>query len=79
MKYSIKTNNMAPEILAEILPQMESKYILRSSTVRQSRYIETVIYGSETIPNLRPKICDILPTELKKVMSLTLFKKRNCE
>ena len=66
---------MAPEILAEIFPQKESDYSLRNSTALQGRSIKTVMYGSETISSLGPKIWDILPTELKKVMSPTLLKK----
>ena len=34
------------------------------------------MYGSETISSLGPKICGILPTELKKIVSPTLFKKK---
>ena len=34
------------------------------------------MYGSETISSLGPTIRDILPTELKKIVSPTLFKKK---
>ena len=78
-------NNMAPEILTEIFPQKESNYSLRNSTTLQGRSIKTVMYGSETIFNLEPIICDILLTELTKIVSPTLFEKeirewapRNC-
>ena len=67
-------NNMATKILKEIFPQKESNYSLRSSTALQGRSIKTVMYGSETVSNLEPKIWDILPTELKKIVSPTLFK-----
>ena len=49
-------NNMAPEILTEIFPQKESNYSLRNSTAMQARSIKTVMYGSETISSLGPKI-----------------------
>ena len=49
-------NNMAPEILTEIFPQKESNYSLRNSTAMQVRSIKTVMYGSETISSLGPKI-----------------------
>ena len=65
-----------PEILTEIFPQKESNYSLRSSTALQGRSIKTVMYGSETISSLGPKIWDILPTELKRIVSPTLFKKK---
>ena len=67
---------MAPEILTEIFPQKESNYSLRNSTTLQGRSIKTVMYGSETISSLGPKIWDILPTELKKIVSPILFKKK---
>ena len=60
-------NNMVPEILTEIFPQKESNYSLRNSTALQGRSIKTVMYGSETISSLGPKIWNILPTELKKI------------
>ena len=68
--------NMASEILTEIFPQEESNYSLRNSTTLQGRSIKTVMYGSETISSLEPKIWDILPTELKRIVSPTLFKKK---
>ena len=68
---------MAPEILTEIFPQKESNYNLRNSTKLQSRSIKTVIYGSEAISSLRPKIWDILPTELKRIVSYTIQKENS--
>ena len=68
-------NNMASEILTEIFPQKESNYSPRNSTALQGRSIKTIMYGSESISSLGPKIWDILPTELKKNVSPTLFKK----
>ena len=51
------------KILTEIFPLKESNYSLRNSTALQGRSIKTVMYGSETISSLGPKIWDILPTE----------------
>ena len=67
--------NMAPEILTEILPRKKSNYSLRNSTTLQGRSVKTVVYGSETMFSLGPKIWDILP-ELKRIVSPTLFKKK---
>ena len=67
---------MAPEILTEIFPQKESNYSLRNSTTLQGRSIKTVMYGSEIISSLEPKIWDILLTESKRIVSPTLFKKK---
>ena len=57
-------NNMATEILTEIFLQKESNYSLRNGTALQGKSIITVMYGSETMSSLGPKIWDILPTEL---------------
>ena len=67
---------MVPEILTEIFPQKENNYSLRNSTALQGRSMKTVMYGLETKSSLGPKIWDILPMELKEIMSPTLFKKK---
>ena len=64
--------NMAPELSTEIFPKKESNYSLRSSTTLQGRSIKTVMYGSETISSLGPKIWYILPTELKRIQKENL-------
>ena len=69
-------NNMAPEILTEIFPQKENNYSLINSTTLQGRSIKTVMYGSENISSLGPKIWDILSTEFKKIVFPTLVKKK---
>ena len=70
---------MASEILTEIFPQKESNCSLKNSTALQGRSIKTAMYGSELISSLRPKIWDILLTEIKKNVSPTLFKKKISE
>ena len=52
---------MATEILTEIFSQNESKYNLRKSTALEGRSIKTVMYGSETVSSLEPKIWDFSP------------------
>ena len=70
--FKVKTN-MVQEILTEIFPQKESNYSLRNSTTLQGRSIKNVMHGSKTLSSLRPKIWEILPTELKRIVSPTLF------
>ena len=67
---------MAPEMLTQIFPQKESNYSLRNSKTLQGRSIKTVICGSKNISSLGPRIWNILPTELKRIVSPTLFKKK---
>ena len=61
----------------EIFPQKQSNYSLRNSTALQGRSIRTIMYGSETISSLGPKIWDILPTELKKNCVSYIIQKEN--
>ena len=68
---------MASEILTEIFPQKESNCSLKNSTALQGRSIKTAIYGSELISSLRPKIWDILLTELKKKCVSYTIQKEN--
>ena len=70
---------MASEILTEIFPQRESNYSLRNRAMLLGRSIKTVMYGSETISSLGPKMWDILPAQLKRIVSPTLFKKKTLE
>ena len=71
---------MAPEMSTKIFSKKEINYNLRNSTMLQGRIIKIVMYGSETISILGPsKIWDILPIELKNIVSPTLFKKKICE
>ena len=67
---------MAPEILTEIFPQKENSYSLRNSVTLQGRSFKTAMYGSENISSLGTIIWDVLPTELKRIVSPTLFKKK---
>ena len=62
--------------MTEIFPQKESNFSLRNSTSLQGKSIKTVIYGSETISSLEPKIWDILPTELQKLYLLHYAKRK---
>ena len=67
---------MAPELLTEIFPQKESNCNLRNSTALQGRSIKSLMYGSETIYSLGPKIWDIFLTELKKICLLHYSKRK---
>ena len=66
---------MVPEMSTEIFSKKEINYNLRNSTMLQGGIIKIVMYGSETTSILGPpKIWDILPIELKNIVSPTLFK-----
>ena len=54
---------------------MESNYSFRNSATLQGRTTKTVMYGSETMSNLRPKVWDILPTKLKRIVHVVYVKR----
>ena len=58
---------------------MEINSNIRKSETLQSKSTETVMLVSRTISSLGPKVCEILPTNLKIIVNPTLFKKRICE
>ena len=66
-------NNIAPEILTEIVPRRKAIIVLERAQRCRVEVLK-LMFDSETISSLRPKIWDILPTELKKTVSPTLFK-----
>ena len=61
-------------MLTETFPQKEINYNLRNSTALDGRSFKTIMYGSEAKSSLRPKIWDVLPTELKNIVSDIILK-----
>ena len=68
--FKIKSN-MTSRILTEIFPHKYSNYNLRNGLALQVGSIKTVMYGSETVSSLGPKMWDNLPTKLKNIVSST--------
>ena len=66
-------NNMAPELLTETTPK-EGNSSLRNIITPQGKNIKTIMYDRETISSLGPKMWDILPTELKNIVSYIIRK-----
>ena len=50
-------------------------YNLRSNSYFAVPNVKSVFHGSKSISYLGPKICDIVPIELKQLTSLNAFKK----
>ena len=73
--YKIK-NGFLPELFTEIFArETESHYNLRRCNDFRIPSIRAVYHGSESISFLGPKICNILPDEIKQQTSLNSFKK----
>ena len=66
---------MVPETVTDVF---QSNYNLKNSSKLQSKgiKIKTVMHGSETISSSGQQTWDILPTELKYIVSPILIKKK---
>ena len=67
-------NNIAPPIITRIFDKRNPNYQLRHSSHISIPPVRSVYNGTESLSFLSPKICDVVPTELKKVKSLNAFK-----
>ena len=71
---------IAPEIFTEIFPLKKSNNNLRNNTTLQGRSIaevEIILYGSETMSSLQPKIWDIFPKRNEKTLCFCIIQKEN--
>ena len=70
-------NNLSPEILKEIFVFQENEPCnLRSGNHLARKNIQTKQYGIESVSNLRTKLWNLLPREIKNSSSLTVFKNK---
>ena len=68
--YKIK-NEIAPMITANMFTRLpENHYNFRHRSDFKVAFARKVYHGTESISYLGPKICDIVPSELKKAQSL---------
>ena len=78
-------NGLSPQIMNDVFQvQSPAPYYLRDKNELYSRKPKTVVYGTESVTIMAPKIWAIVPHELKNSQSLYSFKKhirkwkRNC-
>ena len=69
--------NISPPIFSEIFHRGDINYNLRINSDFAMPNVRSVFYGSESISYLKfgPKIWDIVPLELKELLSVVAFKK----
>lgn len=66
-------NGISPELMSQVFPiKSSTKY--QSKNVFITRNVHTVRYGTETLAHLGPKIWNLVPSSLKEIKSLKLFK-----
>ena len=66
-------NNMAPEILNEILQNRTSSYNLRKNSSFYVRKVHSVYHGTESLSSLSSKIWELVPEDIKQQKSLNIF------
>ena len=67
-------NNIALEIMKELLAPKMSLYDLRNNNSFKIRRVNSVRNGNESVTYLGPKIWDLVPNEIKEFKSLNAFK-----
>ena len=65
--YKIK-NQVSPIPMRKLFTVKEHQYDLRNKNTWVSDNIRTVKYGSETISNMGPKIWEMVPSHLKRIV-----------
>ena len=67
-------NGLSPEIMKEVFPFNENtSYNTRNKRKFHSRAIKSVVFGSEMLSHLAPKIWELVPVEIKNVESVASF------
>ena len=69
-------NNLAPEIMSELFVSNKLHYNLRKNTDFKHASARTVLYGTETVSVLGPKVWNLLPVDLKNSSSIIEFKRK---
>ena len=68
-------NRISPEIMSDVFPLQSSvKYFSKHPFM--TRNVCTVRYGTDTLSHLSPKIWALIPSDIKEVDSLKLFKSK---
>ena len=68
-------NGISPDIMKQVLPLKDCD-IYSSRFPFKSRNVHTVNFGTETISSIGPKIWHIIPTVIKNVATLDVFKRK---
>ena len=67
-------NGLSPEIMKGVFPFNENtSYNTRNKRKFHSRAIKSVVFGSEMLSHLAPKIWELVPVEIKNVESVASF------
>ena len=68
--------NISTKILNDIFLQKINSYDLRNKSTFESRKVNSVYHGTESLSFLGPKIWDLVPPEMKEIECLEVFKNK---
>ena len=69
-------HGFSPSILNDIFVPVSHPYNFRRNDTLQRRMVNSVRHGTESISFLRPKIWDLVPSDIKSSQSLSISKRK---
>ena len=73
--YKVKID-LGPKIMTDIFHFVGKPYNLRNNSIMQWQANCSVYFGTESISSLAPKLWELIPSEIKRVKSLNIFKEK---
>ena len=67
-------HGLAPELMNDIFKKRNVTYNFRKNSTFETRNIKSVYYGSEPISFIGPKILELLPSSIKDLENINIFK-----
>ena len=73
--YRVK-HRIAPKIICELLNEANVPYNLRQDVSFRSYNVKTVLYGTETLSYLGPKIWNLVPSDIRDCATEPIFRQK---
>ena len=66
-------HNLSPLIMSDIFPRRTIQYNLRGNQDFSTRNVHSVRYGTDSLSYLGPKICELIPNDIKESKTIKCF------
>ena len=73
--YRVK-HRIAPKIMCELFNEANVPYNLRQDVSFRSYNVKTVLYGTETLSYLGPKIWNLVPSDIRDCATEPIFRQK---
>ena len=73
--YKVK-HRIAPKITCELFNEANVPYNLRQDVSFHSYNVKTVLYVTETLSYLRPKICNLVPFDIRDCATEQIYRQK---